>query len=118
MENENTDRPVTRAEMEALLTRFADHIDKRIVDEGRRFAQLETRISELETRIDDLRTELKADIERVETNLLTEFHKWARTHEIRSRSISTAVIGFDERLYLLEDRLAEVERKIRNPPAA
>ncbi len=30
--------------------------------------------------------------ERLETSLLTAFHGWARPHEIRARSVSTAVL--------------------------
>jgi hypothetical protein len=55
--------------------------------------------------------ELRELIERVETNLLTEFHKWARTYEIRARGTSTVVFGFDERLGLLEERVSELERR-------
>lgn len=88
------DQPLTRAELEELLTRFAQSIDKRFDD--------------LSAQVADVR----AETERVETSLLTEFHKWARTHEIRSRGVSTAVVGFDERLSLIEDRLSEVERKL------
>lgn len=48
--------------------------------------------------------------ERTETKLLTAFHGWARAMEIRQRSTSTAVCGFDERLALLEERVSRIER--------
>lgn len=88
---DDMDTPVTRAEMEILLRGFAEHIDSRMAT---------------------LKQDLDERIEKSETSLLTAFHKWARTHELRSRAVTTAVIGFDERLALLEDRLAEVERKM------
>jgi hypothetical protein len=47
----------------------------------------------------------------VETNLRTAFSGWARTIEIKVRSIH----ALDERLTVLEERLSEVERK-QNPP--
>jgi tetrahydromethanopterin S-methyltransferase subunit G len=101
------DQPVTRSEMEALLKSFAEHIDHRF--EG------------VDKRITEVQEELEQRIEKSETSLLTAFHQWSRTHELRSRAVTTAVVGFDERLALVEDRLAEVERKILgngHPPAA
>ncbi len=97
---DDMDQPVTRAEMEILLKGFAEHVDGRMAT---------------------LKEELEQRIEKSETSLLTAFHQWARTHELRSRAVTTAVIGFDERLALLEDRLAEVERKMLgngHPPTA
>ena len=61
--------------------------------------------------IQELRAEVRALIERVETNLLTEFHKWSRTYEIRARGTTTAVHGFDERLGFLEERVSDLERR-------
>lgn len=45
----------------------------------RRFEAIDRRITEVEERLD-------AKIERVETNLLTAFHKWASPMESRMRS--------------------------------
>jgi hypothetical protein len=50
-------------------------------------------------------------VEKVETNLLTAFHGWARSMEIRVRGVSTMATGFDERLALAEERISELERK-------
>ena len=61
--------------------------------------------------IQELGTELKGMIERVETNLVTEFHKWARTYEVRARSTTTVVHGFEERLGFLEERVSDLERR-------
>ena len=57
-----------------------------------------------------LRTDVLAGLERVETNLLTAFHSWARTYEVRARGTSTLVAGFEERLALAEERLNRLER--------
>jgi len=50
---------------------------------------LEKRLSEMEKRLNE-RTE------KVETNLLTAFHGWARSMEIRVRGVSGVTMGFDE----------------------
>lgn len=50
-------------------------------------------------------------LERVETRLLSAFHGWARTMEIRVRTTSSSVAGFEERLALAEERIGELERK-------
>ena len=60
--------------------------------------------------IRDLDAKIEARLERVETNLPTEFHKWAQTYEVRARGTSRAVHEFDERLGLIEERLARLER--------
>jgi len=50
-------------------------------------------------------------IEVTETRLLTEFHRWAQTYEIRVRATSRTVADFDERLGLIEERVSSLERK-------
>ena len=54
---------------------------------------------------------LAALIERVETSLLTEFHKWAQTYEVRSRGTVQTVHNFEERLMIAEERISNLERK-------
>jgi len=105
----NMSEPVTRAELEAVLTTFAE--------------QITGHINSLDTKIEAV----DATIERVETNLLTAFHRWARPTEIKFRASNAKVdaygvqvTGFDERVSLLEERISELERQVRerNPPAA
>jgi hypothetical protein len=66
---------------------------------------------ELKKYLDTMKSELRADIEKSETNLLRAFHGWARSMEIRVRGISAVSTGFEERLALAEERISEVERK-------
>ena len=61
--------------------------------------------------IRELEERLRQFVERIETNLLTEFHKWSRTYEIRARGTTTMVVGFEERLGLLEERVSDLERR-------
>jgi hypothetical protein len=65
-----------------------------------------------------LHNELKASEERIgarieqsQTHLLGEFWKWARTADARYRQHHGAVLGLDERVQLVEDRISEIERK-------
>ena len=48
----------------------------------------------------------------LENKLLTAFHDWAKTYEIRARGTTHAVVMFDERLSTIEERLSKVERKL------
>jgi hypothetical protein len=70
--------------------------------EGRMNARMDGRIDSLEER-------MNAKIEKVETNLLTAFHGWARPMEIRVRGSITIVDGFEERLTLVEERLRKLD---------
>jgi hypothetical protein len=66
---------------------------------------------ELKQYLEAMEGRTNARIEKAETNLLTAFHGWARSMEIRVRSVSTMTAGFDERLALAEERISELERK-------
>jgi hypothetical protein len=50
-------------------------------------------------------------LERVETTLLTEFHKWASPVELRQRSHSAAMRAFDAELEAVSDRVKTLEQK-------
>lgn len=49
-------------------------------------------------------------LENTETKLLTAFHNWAQTYEIRVRGTVATVRDFDDRLAALETRVSELER--------
>jgi len=48
-------------------------------------------------------------LERVETTLLTEFHKWASPVEMRQRSHAAAIRALDAEVESLSDRLKNLE---------
>jgi hypothetical protein len=79
------------------------------------FAQLEGRLT---ARIDAVQSRLQTHIdervEATETKLLTAFHNWAQTYEVRARGTSLAVREFEERLGMIEERLARLERSRNN----
>jgi hypothetical protein len=95
-------------ELQQALAQFEGRLNTRI---DRTSAQLEGRLS---TRIDAVETRLRTYIQErseiTETKLLTAFHNWAQTFEVRARGTSAAVREFDERLGLIEDRVAKLER--------
>lgn len=76
---------------------------------------LQDTVAELKTYIDhrseDLQKYIDQRSEKIETNLLSAFHGWARSMEIRVRNSGSMVTGFDERLALAEERISELERR-------
>jgi hypothetical protein len=53
----------------------------------------------------------KADLERVETALLTEFHKWASPAEMRAKSHAQAIRLMDTELESMGERIDKLEGK-------
>lgn len=74
-------------------------------------AELKQYLSAMEER---LKSYVDERCERVETRLLTEFHKWASPAEARSRTISAALRAIDLELEALADRVKDLESR---PPA-
>ena len=52
---------------------------------------------DLQDAVAELKTYIEQRSEKVETNLLSAFHSWARSMEIRVRNAGSMVTGFDER---------------------
>ncbi len=108
-------RTFLRGMEERLLSRFEKgetNLEERLLA---RIEKSETNLEErLLARIEKSETNLEerllARIEKSETNLLRAFHGWGRGMEIRQRNVTGAVSGFDERLMLIEERVAELER--------
>ena len=73
--------------------------------------ELKQYLEAMEARTAAMERRLEARIEKVETNLLSAFHGWARGMEIRVRGVSGMATGFDERLALAEERISELERR-------
>jgi hypothetical protein len=81
---------------------------------GRLGARIDGAENRLRTCVDGVETRLRTYIEErsetTETKLLSAFHNWAQTFEVRARGTSAAVREFDERLGLIEERVAKIER--------
>ncbi|MGO9255098.1 MAG: hypothetical protein ACLQU1_02170 [Bryobacteraceae bacterium] len=54
---------------------------------------------------------ISEQLERVETKLLTEFHKWASPVELRVRSHAAALRAIDAEMESLGDRVKKIEER-------
>jgi hypothetical protein len=52
---------------------------------------------------------IRAQLEKIETTLLTEFHKWASPVELRQKSHAAALRALDVEVESLADRLKNLE---------
>jgi len=64
---------------------------------------------QLEQVVQQVNEQVDVRIERVETAILTEFHKWASPFEARMRSHSAAIRAFDEELVSVSERVKKLE---------
>ena len=53
----------------------------------------------------------KQDLERVETNLLTEFHKWASPADARMKTHTAAIHAIDLEMEALTERVEKLEKR-------
>jgi hypothetical protein len=60
-------------------------------------------------RLQKVESEFSARLEKVETTLLTEFHKWASPVELRQKSHAAALRALDAEVESLSDRLKNLE---------
>lgn len=61
--------------------------------------------------LEALETKMLERIESVETTLLKEFRKWAIPIQADVRVNKAYKVGFDERLSVLEERVADLEKE-------
>lgn len=92
-------------QMEGRINARIDRLEARIVGLEAKIDGLEARIDGLEARI----VGLDAKIERVETTLLTEFHKWASPLEMRVRTHAATLRSLDIEQEAMDDRLRKLE---------
>jgi hypothetical protein len=81
--------------------------------EARMFAKFATKddLAKFATKDDLAKFATKDDLERVETTLLTEFHKWASPADMRQRSHALAIRATELDLEVLKDRVQKLEGK-------
>lgn len=60
-------------------------------------------------RLQKVESEFSGRLEKVETTLLTEFHKWASPVELRQKSHAAALRPLDAEVESLSDRLKNLE---------
>jgi hypothetical protein len=87
-------KPVTNAELQTALTAMKD---------------------ELRAELTEMKTELVEFTRQVETNLLTEFHRYAKAQQVRLHSLEMGEADVKQRLAVIEERLLALE--VRRPPS-
>ena len=75
----------------------SSHLDGKFTELGGKVAE---KFAEMEARF-----ATKQDVERVETALLTEFHKWASPADMRARTHAAALRAIDLEMESLADRV-------------
>jgi hypothetical protein len=90
-------------------------MDTRFTAMDTRFAAMDASLTAMDARFTaldaSLREHVSIECEKVETKLLTEFHKWGRTSEMRTRQAITDVGLLGERVLNVEDRISALERQ-------
>ena len=96
---------MTDEQLQLLFAAMERHLDKRADAIEGRVGAIEGRVTAIEERF----TALESMVERVETSLLTEFHKWASPVEARARGTREVLHALDLEVELLKDRVAKLE---------
>jgi DNA anti-recombination protein RmuC len=113
-----TDLRTQISHVDERLDSFSRHVDERFeaisrhVDE--RFEAISRHVDErfehVDERFESISRHFEERLENTETKLLTAFHNWAQTYEVRARGTVTIVREFEERLGFVEERLNKLER--------
>jgi hypothetical protein len=101
-----------KSHLEAMESRLNSRVDQA---ESRLLAHVDARSNEVESRllahIDQSEERSRSHTETIETRLLNEFWKWAKTADARYRQHQAVVGGLDIRVQTIEDRLSDLERR-------
>lgn len=109
-----TDRnaPATKGDLEDLETR----LDARLSGE---ISSLETRLdARLTGELSSLEARLTEQMRDMQTKILQAFYGFAETAQSRFKAQDDTEAGLKHRLTVIENRLLEVERRLKMPPAA
>ena len=91
--------------VDAKLAEVRSEIGK---TEGRIMERAGGRIDAVEDRLKDFIAKADHDLE---TKIITEFHKWGRTSDMRTRTAITNAALLEERMLAVEDRVSALERQ-------
>ena len=95
--------------LEGMEARIMERVGDQIAgSEARMMERVDGRIDAAEQR---LKAHTSQECEKVETKLLTEFHKWGRTSDMRTREAIRHADTLEERMLAPEDRISAIERK-------
>jgi hypothetical protein len=70
--------------------------------------------ADLKAALAEFKDELMADMRQIETNLLTEFHRYGKGQQLRLHTLESRESLVTERLAVIEERLLHLES--RRPP--
>jgi hypothetical protein len=79
-------------------------------------AELDSAVADLRSVIHSQKDELVDAIRQIETNLLTEFHRYAKGQNARLHNVEVGESDMKLRLSALEDRVLSIETRL--PPSA
>jgi hypothetical protein len=102
-------------ELHQVLTQLEARIVTRFDEQERRFAErLEATEHHFAELLEVTEHRFAERLEATETKLLSAFHNWAQTYEVRARGVVATVREFEERLGIIEERLGRLERRSPN----
>jgi hypothetical protein len=82
------------------------YLDAKFSQVDAKFSQMDAKFSQM-----DAKFATKQDLERVETALLTEFHKWASPADMRARTHAAALRAIDLEMESLTERVEKLENR-------
>ena len=93
--------------MQLLLQQLQEHLTEQL--ELLQQQMREHLREQLEQHRQQERLWVRQQLEKVETTLLTEFHKWASPQEMRQRTHAAAIRALDAEVESLADRVTKIE---------
>jgi DNA anti-recombination protein RmuC len=113
-----TDLQTQISHVDERLDSFSRHVDERFEHVDERFESISRHVDErfeaisrhVDERFESISRHFEERLENTETKLLTSFHNWAQTYEVRARGTVIIVREFEERLGFVEERLNKLER--------
>lgn len=113
---ENGNAPATKqdiSDLKELIGSFGVEFNGRLTTLDGRLTTLDGLLTTLDNRITEVRDELTEKMRDIETNILTGFHRYAKGIAHRLHGVETADSDIIGRLHQIEERLLELERRIR-----
>ena len=97
--------------MDAELKEYLQGMEARLnANFEARIGGSESRLNtSMEARIGESEARMKEHTETVETRLLSEFWKWARTTDMKTRLQNNHFVGLEERMTSAEERIRDLE---------
>jgi hypothetical protein len=87
------------------------YLNGKFAEMNGQFAEMDSKLTEMHSKFTEMHSKFatKHDLERVETALLTEFHKWASPADMRARTHAAALRAIDLEMEALTDRVQKLE---------